>query len=395
MNATVMDSTEDFDVIKCDSPPAHQWFSSSTEDLVFYELEITLDGKVVSGPFQKFYYYKETQITQVVPNMGPKRGGTEVKVKGFGFTQETVCNMTLRFAAEYVKPIATEMHEMIVRTPPVDVADAVVVSIGMNGQQFIKDKTLYQRDIENTFTYYEDPTVIDFHPVAGLSSGGTKVEISGKGFLPLKNELGEYIRSPVWVRMINSDTHEIIGEVSQAEFVDNENIIWKTPASEPDTRGVISLSLNNREFFDLHLNGKDYSFEYYSSPVIDRLEPAFGEVRHAPNEYIHIYGDNFNCFNKDNCKNVKCRFGTDPNFLYEKAVQIDSTHVKCLMPNFPQPDILPVEISMNGEDYSNDGKTFGFYDPFVLNVSPKLISKKGTTKINVNGFGFVDTSSNG
>lgn len=95
------------------------------------------------------------------------------------------------------------MHEMVVKTPPVDVADAVVVSIGMNGQQFIRDKTLYERDIENTFTYYDDPTVLDFEPISGLASGNTKIKISGKGFLPLKDDKGEYIKTPVWVRMID------------------------------------------------------------------------------------------------------------------------------------------------------------------------------------------------
>ncbi len=119
----------------------------------------------------------------------------------------------MRFAASYVKPLRTEMNEMIVRAPPVDVADAVVVSIGMNGQQFIKDKSLNERNIENTFTYYDDPTVIDFHPVAGLASGETKIQINGKGFLPLKNEKGEYIRTPVWVRMIDSSSKMVIGEV--------------------------------------------------------------------------------------------------------------------------------------------------------------------------------------
>ncbi len=64
------------------------------------------------------------------------------------------------------------------------------------------------------------------------------------------------------------------------------------------------------------------------------------------------------------------------------------------MPNYPQPEILRVEVSMNGVDYSNSKKEFGFYDPFVLNVSPKLIAKDGSTKVKVNGFGFVDTSDN-
>jgi len=66
--------------------------------------------------------------------MGPKRGGTEVLIQGYGFAQKSVCNGTVRFATSYVKPLRTEMNEMIVRTPPVEIADAVVVSIGMNGQ---------------------------------------------------------------------------------------------------------------------------------------------------------------------------------------------------------------------------------------------------------------------
>ena len=88
--------------------------------------------------------------------------------------------------------------------------------------------------------------------------------------------------------MIDSATNMIIGEVRQAEYVDNENIEWSTPAAKPGTRGTISLSLNNREFFDIHLSGKDYSFEYYPSPVIDSIEPAFGEVRHSPDEVITV-----------------------------------------------------------------------------------------------------------
>jgi len=192
--------------------------------------------------------------------------------------------------------------------------------------------------------------------------------------------------------MIDSTSKQIIGEVRQADYVDNENIEWNTPAAQPGTQGTISLSLNNREFFDIHLQGKDYSFEYYPSPVIDSIEPAFGEVRHSPDEVITVRGRNFDCQNQNNCKDLKCRFGEEPNFLTVKGTLIDSGTINCPMPNYPQPEILPVEVSMNGEDFSNDGIEFGFYDPFVLNVTPKLISKSGSTKVTVNGFGFVDTA---
>lgn len=46
---------------------------------------------------------------------------------------------------------------------------------------------------------------------------------------------------------------------------------------------------------------------------------------------------------------------------------------------------------MNGIDYTNDRVTYGFFDAFVLDVRPKLISKRGGTKLSVKGFGFVNS----
>ena len=44
-----------------------------------------------------------------------------------------------------------------------------------------------------------------------------------------------------------------------------------------------------------------------------------------------------------------------------------------------------------GRDFTNDKVTYGFYDAFVIDVAPRLISKKGGTKLSVKGFGFVDS----
>ena len=46
---------------------------------------------------------------------------------------------------------------------------------------------------------------------------------------------------------------------------------------------------------------------------------------------------------------------------------------------------------MNGDDYTNDMVTYGFYDAFVLNVSPRLIARRGGTKLTIKGFGFVNS----
>lgn len=51
-----------------------------------------------------------------------------------------------------------------------------------------------------------------------------------------------------------------------------------------------------------------------------------------------------------------------------------------------------VDVTMNGDDYTNDHISFGFYDAYVIDVVPKLIPKEGGTNLTVKGFGFVNTT---
>lgn len=60
-NATIMEH----DLMKCDSPSLlnQQGFSSMTNEMVFYFVEITIDGgREIDGPKQKFNYYKDPKI---------------------------------------------------------------------------------------------------------------------------------------------------------------------------------------------------------------------------------------------------------------------------------------------------------------------------------------------
>jgi hypothetical protein len=80
--------------------------------------------------------------------------------------------------------------ELNVTSPPAEVPDSVVVSVALNGQQFIDDKTLHYRDEENTFTYYQDLFIQDFSPKSGPTSGKTKIKVNGMGFTQFKNDDG-------------------------------------------------------------------------------------------------------------------------------------------------------------------------------------------------------------
>lgn len=102
-NATIMDS----ETIKCDSPSIlnEHGYSKIANSLVWYDFMISIDGgRELAGPSQRFAYYRDPKITDIQPNSGPVSGGTKVKVVGSGFTQEAVCNKTLRFSVFEVKP---------------------------------------------------------------------------------------------------------------------------------------------------------------------------------------------------------------------------------------------------------------------------------------------------
>lgn len=71
---------------------------------------------------------------------------------------------------------------------------------------------------------------------------------------------------------------------------------------------------------------------------------------------------------------------------------MNDSYVRTEIPKYTKPDVLRVEVTVNGQDYTNDKLTYGYYDPYVLNAEPRLISVDGTTKVSIKGFGFVNSS---
>lgn len=87
------------------------------------------------------------------------------------------------------------------------------------------------------------------------------------------------------------------------------------------------------------------------------------------------------------------RFGDPENGIFVKGTKIADDTVTASVPKYTKPDVLPVEITFNGQDYTHDNQTYGFFDPYILDVKPRLISAKGTTRVRLYGFGFVNATS--
>lgn len=135
-------------------------------------------------------------------------------------------------------------------------------------------------------------------------------------------------------------------------------------------------------------SGKNFTFEYYDAPEVQAVNPHFGPVKSPNNETIVITGKNFIC-PKGDCSEVKVRFGDKDYGIYVPGTILDETHIQCAVPKYTKPDILPVEISLDGNEYTNNGVTYGFFDAYLLDVRPRLISKNGGTTLTLSGFGFV------
>jgi len=94
---------------------------------------------------------------------------------------------------------------------------------------------------------------------------------------------------------------------------------------------------------------------------------------------VELRGSGFECFDSD-CSELKCRFGNGPEqYIYVQGELASSESVRCKVPQYTKPDVLEVELTINAESYTSDNKTYGFFDPFVLDAVPRLIATDGST----------------
>jgi hypothetical protein len=47
---------------------------------------------------------------------------------------------------------------------------------------------------------------------------------------------------------------------------------------------------------------------------------------------------------------------------------VSSNTIIAKIPKYTTPDVLKVEVSMNGLDFTNDNKTYGYFDPYLIDA---------------------------
>jgi len=103
---------------------------------------------------------------------------------------------------------------------------------------------------------------------------------------------------------------------------------------------------------------------------------------------LTIIGENFDCPAGD-CSKIKVRMTNyKGDKIYQDGQKVGNNIVTTI-PKYPSPETLKVDVSMNGHDFTNHNVSYGFMDPYVLQITPRIYSPKGTTVATLHGYGFV------
>ncbi|GMH66707.1 hypothetical protein TL16_g04487 [Triparma laevis f. inornata] len=166
------------------------------------------------------------------------------------------------------------------------------------------------------------------------------------------------------------------GDTTVTGLVVSSSIISCTAPTHEATTVPVMVSING---------GADYSapggmFQFRSALHITSVLPN-GALTDS-SSMVTVFGSNF-----ENSKMLSCKFGS---VISSNVVFISSTHISCETPTVLKPVEVAVEISNNGNDFTNDGVDFEFFGhPAVASVSPSSGDKSGGTLVTITGRNFM------
>lgn len=80
-----------------------------------------------------------------------------------------------------------------------------------------------------------------------------------------------------------------------------------------------------------------------------------------------LTGTSFNCPEND-CSNLKVKFYDNITSIVVPGTLVNSLTVTCQVPSYTKPDVLRVEVTFNGADYTSDNRTYGYFDPYIIDA---------------------------
>eukprot|EP00960_Hanusia_phi_P059677 764256-Hanusia_phi.AAC.1 len=315
------------------------------------EVTIEVSNNLVdfSTDGNKFEYLKNAVVSYIVPQEGSPMGNTDVTIFGSNFLINE--DMRCRFG-NLISPIKYfySSTKIICTTFP-SIEQRVLLQVSINGEEYSNEKI-----------YYEFATIANaanIRPSFGPSNGQTLVTISGSGF-----------------RNTQENSCKFGQKSAPAKWISGSIVICATP---PASQGLTSVQLSND---GLNFLQASIQFLYYDEPEIMSISPTSSPTGITGNE-ITVQASGIL-----NTPSLSCRFGSQ----IVTALYQSSSLIKCSTISSPQ-GLIPFEISNNGEDFTNSGKTF-LFDALITIVSmiPSYGIEFGGTSVFLTGSNFMNST---
>lgn len=293
-------------------------------------VEVTLNGVDYSADGAMFTHLRKPYVLSIDPTSGTTYGGTSVFLSGEHFLESE--RLACRFG-ELVVPAQWMSEELLqCNSPPIPDNNVVFVEITTDGHDFTSSGI--------TFSFHRTK-VLGFFPSLGSTSGGTLVSIFGEGF---------YFSSDFVVRFGQRNV--------QVKFKSSSVLQCFTP--EYFQTGEVQIAVASDGIsFDGSPNGV---FTYISPISLAFVEPTWSFE--GDGTIVILYGGNFTTHTE-----LVCSFGSDGLSLGAKFISASQT--SCEIPTSVANGKYSLEISTNGQDFTNSGISFFVYEkPSLLSFTP-------------------------
>ena len=272
------------------------------------------------------------------------------------------------------------------RSPHTDVT-GTVAGVSQLGLTLNGDVQAFIEPVNASFAFYADTAVAVSRvlPVAGPSTGGSLVNVSGIGFERLGAVLCEF----------GSEQQTVNGTVLSAELIQCTSPRITPPRLIGMSEPMPMPEGGQRESVQVSLNGQDFTSSNAMFTAFDKdlvhvsaLVPFGGPL--AGGTRVVVLGAGF----ADH--NVHCQFGGNGGSLVRGSL-LNTSAVACMATATATPSSVTLEVTLNGDTSSHtltsDGAQYSYYDPSAVridSVAPRGGPTNGGTEVVVRGAGFAD-----
>jgi hypothetical protein len=332
---------------------------------VFLASSPIVDHHAISGPI--FTYTEPIHLRWMRPEFGPEAGNTALVVVGDDIPNDPALRCQFGDAADDATYPYTTVQAMYVNdtavtclTPAFHIGATPVSLVYGDDHVPLTTNTL-------EYTFARAARISTIAPAYGQRRGDTHVTVTGRHF-----EYSPHIKCRFGTATTASTVPGIFKSAQELLCVSPEMDVGPV---------VLEVSINGHDFTDDGL-----TFAFVEEARIYAVDPPFG--RAIGGTVLTVSGEYFNV-SAASADSLTCRF---EGVADVKADLISNDQVLCVSPVHPtlSTGTVRVFVSVNGLDFSEEYGVFD-YMPVekVFAVSPKEVSSKGGTRIEIFGANFI------